>query len=120
MALDGVVVDGEVDARADGPVGGAAEAAVLEDGADPARDEEVSRRQLPLQRNHRVPPAAAAGRAGAKHEDREGVAEVDEGHERVDEGVLLVLREGHDPSVCTRSLRRPTVHPICCSVIRFR
>ena len=56
MALDGVMVDGEVDARADGPVGDAAEAAVLEDGADPARDEEVCR-QLPPQHTQTNTPA---------------------------------------------------------------
>ena len=57
MALDGVMVNGKVDARADGPVGGAAEVAVLEDGADPARDDEVSRRQLPLQHTQTNTPA---------------------------------------------------------------
>ena len=57
MAFDGVMVDGEVDARADGPVGGAANAAVLEDGADPARGEEVSCRQLPLQHTQTNTPA---------------------------------------------------------------
>jgi hypothetical protein len=90
VALHGVVVDGEVDAGPDGPVGGAAEAAVLEHGADPPRHEEVARRQLPLQRRHGVPGAAAG--AGAERGDGQGVAQVDEGHERVDERVLLVLR----------------------------
>ncbi len=46
VALHGGVVDGHVEAGADGSLGGGVEAALLEDGADPARHEEVARGQL--------------------------------------------------------------------------